>query len=79
MGKLLALSAKAGFAYAQLAKLAGAPRMVAAGVDLHVRVGDSVSQDQPLFTVHAQAPGELAHVLQYLRSSHEVVTLGGVR
>ncbi len=61
---------------AQLAKLAGAPRIAAAGVDLHVRVGDSVAKDQPLFTIHSQAPGELAYALHYLRAPHGVVTLG---
>ncbi len=52
---------------ARIAKLAGAPRAPAAGVDLHVKIGARVSVGQPLFTVHAQAPGELAYSLDFLR------------
>jgi thymidine phosphorylase len=48
------------------AKLAGAPNAPAAGVDVHVRLGDIVRAGQPLFTLHAQAPGELAYARQYV-------------
>ncbi|MDP3611631.1 MAG: thymidine phosphorylase, partial [Rubrivivax sp.] len=48
------------------AKLAGAPNAPAAGVDVHVRLGDNVRAGQPLFTLHAQAPGELAYARQYV-------------
>ncbi|MFP5304374.1 MAG: thymidine phosphorylase family protein, partial [Gammaproteobacteria bacterium] len=37
----------------RLAKLAGAPRSLAAGLDLHVRLGERVEIGQPLFTLHA--------------------------
>jgi thymidine phosphorylase len=50
------------------AKLAGAPLAPAAGVDVHVRLGDAVRAGQPLFTLHAQAPGELAYAQQYVAS-----------
>jgi thymidine phosphorylase len=50
---------------ARIAKLAGAPRAAAAGLDLHVRLGDSVEKGQPLFTLHAESPGELAYAMQY--------------
>lgn len=50
------------------AKLAGAPRAPAAGVDVHVRLGEVVQRGQPLFTLHAQAPGELAYAQQYVAS-----------
>lgn len=49
----------------RLAKLAGAPDDKAAGVELHVRLGDEVAAGQPLLTVHAEAPGELAYALDY--------------
>ena len=49
----------------RLAKLAGAPDDKAAGVELHVRLGDEVATGQPLLTVHANAPGELAYALDY--------------
>ncbi len=61
---------------AQVAKLAGAPRVPAAGIYLHVRLGDIVERNQPLFTIHADAPGELAYALQYLELSHPVITVG---
>lgn len=50
---------------AKLAKLAGAPEAKAAGIELHVRLGSMVSAGQPLCTLHAEAPGELAYALQY--------------
>ncbi len=50
---------------ARLAKLAGAPRAPAAGVDLHVRVGQRVQRGEPMLTVHAQTPGELAYALEF--------------
>jgi thymidine phosphorylase len=53
---------------ARAAKLAGAPIAPAAGVEVHVRLGDHIQRGQPLFTLHAQAPGELAYVLEYVSS-----------
>jgi thymidine phosphorylase len=50
---------------AKLAKLAGAPDEKAAGVELHVRLDELVTIGQPLCTVHAGAPGELAYALDY--------------
>lgn len=59
----------------RLAKLAGAPRAPAAGLELHVRTGDRVAAGQPLFTVHAQAPGELDYALAYLATQQGIVML----
>lgn len=53
---------------AQLAKLAGAPNAKVAGVDLHVKLGTPVTTGQPLYTLHAQSPGELAYALDFIRS-----------
>jgi thymidine phosphorylase len=55
------------------AKLAGAPREPAAGIDLHVRVGHQVVAGQPLFTLHAQARGELAYAADYLATHSAIV------
>ncbi|MFA5937785.1 MAG: thymidine phosphorylase family protein [Sinimarinibacterium sp.] len=52
---------------ARAAKLAGAPAAPAAGMELHVRVGDRIEKGQPLFTLHAQTRGELHYALDYLR------------
>jgi thymidine phosphorylase len=53
---------------ARIAKLAGAPLAACAGVDLHVRCGDFVERGEPLFTLHAASPGELAYAFEYASS-----------
>jgi thymidine phosphorylase len=58
---------------ARLAKLAGAPDHKAAGVDLHVSVGDEVSSGQPLCSVHAEAPGELAYAFDYAATNRDII------
>jgi thymidine phosphorylase len=58
---------------ARLAKLAGAPDDKAAGVDLHVSVGDPVTARQPLCTVHAESPGELAYAFDYVAANPDIV------
>ena len=63
---------------AKLAKLAGAPRARAAGLDLHVRVGELVAPGQPLFTLHAEAPGELEYALHHFLGQKEVIALEAV-
>ena len=50
---------------AQVAKLAGAPRDVTAGVELHAHVGERVERGTPLYTVHAESRGELEYALSY--------------
>jgi thymidine phosphorylase len=50
---------------ARVAKLAGAPAMKAAGVDLQVKVGDRVTQGQPLFYIHAETLAEIDYALHY--------------
>jgi len=50
---------------ARLAKLAGAPDDPAAGIEMHVRLGDRLAKGDALCTVHAEAPGELAYALAY--------------
>ena len=58
---------------ARLAKLAGAPGDKAAGLELHVRVGDAVTPDMPLCTVHAEAIGELAYALSYADANVDII------
>jgi len=60
---------------ARLAKLAGAPDDKAAGVDLHVSVGDEVALGQPLCTVHAESPGELAYAFDYAAANHDIIAI----
>lgn len=59
---------------ARVAKLAGAPGAPTAGLELHVRLGDLVQRGAPLFTLHAEASGELNYAKRYL-AAHPVVTL----
>jgi thymidine phosphorylase len=53
---------------ARAAKLAGAPKAPAAGIELHVRLGAHVLPGQPLYTLHAQAAGELDYARRYVDS-----------
>ena len=57
---------------ARAAKLAGAPKIAAAGLEVHARIGDSVAPDQPVFTLHATTPGELAYALEYV-NTHKAI------
>lgn len=61
---------------ARLAKLAGAPDAKAAGVELHVRVGDPIVAGQPLCTVHSEAPGELAYAFEYTIANEDIMAVG---
>ncbi|MCD8505181.1 MAG: thymidine phosphorylase family protein [Burkholderiaceae bacterium] len=53
---------------ARLAKLLGAPEAKTAGVVMHVRLGDEVKRGEPVFTMYAEAVGELAYASTYLDS-----------
>ena len=58
------------------AKLAGAPRDAASGILLEVGIGDVVERGQPLFTLHANSPGELAYAVEYVNSQSPIATVG---
>lgn len=60
---------------ARLAKLAGAPDDKVAGVDMHVRVGDVVSERQPLCTIHSDSSGELAYALEFARLNLDIIAI----
>jgi thymidine phosphorylase len=60
---------------ARLAKLAGAPEDKAAGIDLHVRLGDSIARGTPLLTLHAEAEGELAYALNYADANADIIRI----
>ena len=59
----------------KLAKLAGAPDAKAAGIELHVRLGDGVPRGQPLYTIHAQSPGELAYAGEFADASADLFAI----
>lgn len=60
---------------ARLAKLAGAPRAPAAGIDLHVGCWSRIEKGMPLFTLHAETPGELQYALSSLAVGPDVFVL----
>lgn len=60
---------------ARLASLAGAPNAPTAGIELHVVLGDEVEAGAPLFTLYAEAPGELAYALDFLDGHTDVVRI----
>lgn len=60
---------------ARLAKLAGAPRALAAGLELHARLDTIVEADQPLMTLYAEAQGELDYAREYLAANPQVIDL----
>lgn len=62
---------------ARVASLAGAPHDAAAGLELHVPLGRKVVAGEPLFTVHADAPGELTYALAYLSAQPDIVRVDG--
>jgi thymidine phosphorylase len=61
---------------ATIAKLAGAPRAKAAGIELHVNMKAKVEAEQPLFTIYSEAPGELNYAVSAIRSEHDIMTVG---
>ena len=60
---------------AKLAKLAGAPEDKSAGVELHAKLGSAVEIGEPLCTVHAGAPGELAYALNYAAANPDILSV----
>jgi thymidine phosphorylase len=50
---------------ARSAKLAGAPMRPVAGIAMRSRLGDKVVRGDPLYTIHAQASGELDYACAY--------------
>ncbi|WP_237060036.1 thymidine phosphorylase family protein [Microbulbifer sediminum] len=61
---------------AQLAKLAGAPSSPNAGLRLHVKLGESVTEGQVLATLLADSPGELTYAQEYFRRNHKLFYVG---
>ncbi|MDF1678815.1 MAG: thymidine phosphorylase family protein [Legionellaceae bacterium] len=57
---------------ARIAKLAGAPRSKAAGLELLTPLHSTVSKSQPLFKLYAETKGELNYALDFLRQGHTI-------
>jgi thymidine phosphorylase len=61
---------------ARLAKLAGAPRAISAGLELFVHLGDSVNRGDPLLAIHAESEGELDYALLYYLDNRDMIAVG---
>lgn len=61
---------------AKIAKLAGAPNSVTAGIDCRLRIGDCIRAGEPLFQVHAHTPGELEYALAYAANHPDIFVIG---
>jgi thymidine phosphorylase len=60
---------------ASVAKLAGAPLAKMAGVRLHVKVGDHIEKNQPLYIVYAESLGELDYAISYVDAVNNIITI----
>ncbi|GAB3538733.1 thymidine phosphorylase family protein [Noviherbaspirillum agri] len=58
---------------ARIAKLAGAPKATAAGIVFHAPLGTIVEVGQPLLTIHAESPGELAYARTYADAQEDLI------
>jgi thymidine phosphorylase len=54
---------------ARIARMAGAPKVQSAGVDLLRKLGDSIQQGEPLYRVHAAYPSDLEFAAQLCRKA----------
>ena len=61
---------------ARIAKLAGAPNDKAAGIELHVHVGQTVDAGAPLCAIHAEHDGGLSYALAYAESASGTIAIG---
>jgi thymidine phosphorylase len=59
----------------RLASLAGAPNAPAAGLYMHVRLGDVVEVGQALMSIHAEALGELEYALDFYNSHKQALII----
>lgn len=59
----------------RVAKFAGAPRVVTAGVDLNVKLGSKVKKGDPLYTLCAESSGQLEYALNYIKMRKPFITI----
>ena len=54
---------------ARVAKLAGAPLAQEAGIELFIQLYQKVEKGEPLFSIHANSPGELEYAYAYYQNN----------
>lgn len=64
---------------AKIAKLAGAPEDMAAGVLWNVPLGSIVQKDDVLYTVFSESEGQLAYALEYVQNEPEIVVIESIK
>ena len=60
---------------AKLAKLSGAPEFKASGIYLNAHLGNTIKKGQLLYTIYAEAEGELKYSLNYLKAHKDILTI----
>lgn len=60
---------------ARVAKLAGAPRSRAAGLEIGAKLGERVEHGQPLLILHGESRGELAYALAYAEANSAMLRI----
>jgi len=60
---------------AKLAKLSGAPEFKSSGIKLNVHLGNTIKKGQLLYTIYAEAPGELKYAMNYLNAHKDIMTI----
>lgn len=60
---------------ARIAKLAGAPKSKAAGVELLAPLNMHLDKDQPLFIIHSETRGELQYAIHFLEQVHDIIQI----
>ena len=58
---------------ARVAKLAGAPDAAEAGIDFMVQLKQNIETGEPLFTIHANSPGELEYAYNYYKQNEKQI------
>lgn len=61
---------------ARLAKLAGAPEAMTAGLYIHIKKGESVKKDELLMTVHSESIGQLEYAMEFYKQNAHMVKIG---
>ncbi|MBI2791800.1 MAG: thymidine phosphorylase family protein [Gammaproteobacteria bacterium] len=59
----------------RIAKLAGAPKSKAAGVEFLTPIGTEVISEQPLFVIHSETKGELEYAVNFLEQGHQFIQI----
>ncbi len=60
---------------ARVAKLAGAPKSAGAGILFHSPVGKEIKKGDTLFTIYADAKGELEYAIDYMKNNNTIIDI----